>query len=344
MIQQNCSYILTMPSEQQRLVRFDSGNTTFVGKFGEFSDDEILGKPFGSFQLINNKIVKVNNIEESWFASTDPLDYHQKLQTLIQNNEGFEDKSEFAKDKYVQKHNKKTKNILRIGPLTSQALCEYYFKRGPMAILQLNWDLLSIMLFYGNITYNGKYLCFDSVRGILVHSVYNKLTQGKVYQVMQTDGEANELSTFENYDPHRYAKSTWSKLHQDSEIWIDNHAPSSNLELKKQKMETRIKIRNEILQGEFDCIFMATKYDELPILKKISSLIAGSGQIVIYSPYLEKLSKILQFLRSSEEFCNVDLFTTHFREYQILPHRTRPQMKHSSSGGGIVVATKLLIK
>eukprot|EP00835_Amoeboradix_gromovi_P007023 NODE_1000_length_2351_cov_0.501332.p1 type:complete len:344 gc:universal NODE_1000_length_2351_cov_0.501332:1518-487(-) len=342
MIHPATSYILTMPSEQQRLVIFTKGGLTFVGKFGEFQDNQIIGKPFGTYQLENDKIVKINNIEESWFSSTEVDDYHDKLQVLISKNDGFEAKTDYAKDKYVQKHNKKTKNILKVMPITPQALCEYYFKRGPMAILQMNWDVLAIMINMADITHSGKYLCFDSVRGLVVESVYSRIHSGKVYQIMQTDGECNELAAFQKYEDSKYAKSTWSKTFVQPELWVDRFEMNPDLERKKLRMQQRIAIREEIIKGQFNSVILATKFDEIAILKYLLPFMAGCCKVVVYSPYLSKLSKVYEHCRNHPDYCNVDMITTHFRDFQVLPHRTRPIMKSNSSGGGIVTAMRIL--
>ena len=341
MIHPSTSYILTLPSEQQRLLQFYIGNITYTGKYGQFLDDQIIGKPFGTFQLFEGTMTKISNVEESWFDKMEVDDYTDKMQLLINNNQGFNGKTEHAKDKYIQKHNKKVKNVLRIMPITSQALCEYHFKRGPMAILQLNWDILAIMMTMGNVEHNGKYLCMDNARGLVVDSIYTRLDTGKVYQIMQTDGEVNDLAVFQKYSSTNYAKATWEKTFTKPEVWQDRYEMNDDLEKKKLRMGQRIEIRKEILKGEFSGIFLATRFDENPIIEKLLPLMGGCCQIVVYSPYLAKCSKTYELLRNHPEFCNVDMYTTHFREYQVLPHRTRPQMKSTSSGGGFVVATRI---
>jgi tRNA (adenine-N(1)-)-methyltransferase non-catalytic subunit len=143
---------------------------------------------------------------------------------------------------------------------------------------------------------------------------------------------------------------------------------------KKRKRWERVKtIVDETRAGGFDSLIVATTMDPVGVLKHCVPLVGGGGNVVIYSPSVEPLTRVMdlysrdrragyvKLLQSAEEeghepvvdeedfpvdptlLLNPMLQTARAREWQVLPMRTHPMMTgRGGSEGYLFTATRVL--
>lgn len=81
--------------------------------------------------------------------------------------------------------------------------------------------------------------------------------------------------------------------------------------------------------------------DPLEMLRLTYPFLAGSGSVVIYSPYLQPLAECYQDLMESHAVVHIRLFETWHRVHQVLPMRTHPLMQMHGASGFILSGYKV---
>ena len=80
----------------------------------------------------------------------------------------------------------------------------------------------------------------------------------------------------------------------------------------------------------------------MSVLARLSPYLLGSAQVVVYSPYIQVLSEILQSAKKDNNYLNPQLTESCSRTYQVLPGRTHPLMTTSGTGGYLFHTTKVI--
>lgn len=84
------------------------------------------------------------------------------VNSLIENNASFGEKTEYSQEKYIRKKEKKYCEFLSIHKPTISALQEIHFKQDPAKINGLRMDTLAQLLSYSDVKADGTFILFDS--------------------------------------------------------------------------------------------------------------------------------------------------------------------------------------
>ncbi|XP_064622483.1 tRNA (adenine(58)-N(1))-methyltransferase non-catalytic subunit TRM6-like [Lineus longissimus] len=98
------------------------------------------------------------------------------------------------------------------------------------------------------------------------------------------------------------------------------------------------------VKGNFDGLIVASKFHPKPIVMNLMKFVAPSRPIVVYSQYQEPLIDLYKKLREQGNVVNLTISETWFREYQVLPMRSHPQINMSGSGGFLLTGIKVLVE
>jgi tRNA (adenine58-N1)-methyltransferase non-catalytic subunit len=90
-----------------------------------------------------------------------------------------------------------------------------------------------------------------------------------------------------------------------------------------------------------DCVIIATKCDPTETLLGMMPFLGTSCPFVVFCEFMEPLSECFMELQKQNLAINLRLSDTWFREYQVLPGRTHPNMTMSQNGGFILTGIKL---
>ncbi|RLN05825.1 hypothetical protein BBJ28_00020785 [Nothophytophthora sp. Chile5] len=91
-----------------------------------------------------------------------------------------------------------------------------------------------------------------------------------------------------------------------------------------------------------DSLVIAANYDPEQVLLALLPYLGRSKPFVIYSEFLEPLTRTFATLQKMEEVIDLQLNETWTRENQVLPGRTHPEMNMSACSGYLLSGIKIL--
>jgi tRNA (adenine58-N1)-methyltransferase non-catalytic subunit len=92
---------------------------------------------------------------------------------LVENNEQFSKRTEYSKQKYLRKKERKYLFRIHAQPVTLDALHHYYFAQEHRAVGSIRWEMLALLLLYASPFQ--KVLLAEQTKGILLAAA---LTRG----------------------------------------------------------------------------------------------------------------------------------------------------------------------
>ncbi|KAJ2007232.1 tRNA (adenine(58)-N(1))-methyltransferase non-catalytic subunit trm6 [Coemansia thaxteri] len=375
--------IIRMPSTNAKIVCIKPDNMVSLGKFGSFKASELIGKAFGHTYEIekggsiathtlagfdNADITEANNqgivdnplsqkmtFEEIEHLKTMSLagDVSAKeiIQSLTENNEAFDKKTEFSKSKYILR--KQRKFMKSFVPLETSVfnVCGYFFEFNPGKIRGIRIDTLSQVLSLANVYSCARILAVDDGQGMVISALLSRMAEGgQVLGIHDGDVSNYDVIRYMNFSPatkSRLQSLSWSKLHHNVEPFTEHlpeNASADDMAGRERRMRGHAKLSetlDNLRRGEFDALVVSTNYNAKSVVEKLIPYLGGSRMLVIYDQSKEALLEAFDWLRKSQSFLNVQLTESWLREYQVLPGRTHPTMTTSGGGGFILSAIHL---
>lgn len=89
------------------------------------------------------------------------------------------------------------------------------------------------------------------------------------------------------------------------------------------------------------CIVAAPTISPAAAWHWLSPFLAPSASFAIFSPHMQPLAEFMQALQHSKEAVAVQLHDIWWREYQVLPFRTHPEMNAAEPGGCVLTGIKI---
>ncbi|PPQ69782.1 hypothetical protein CVT26_014170 [Gymnopilus dilepis] len=278
------------------------------------------------------------------------------IKKQIEQHANYSLKTEYSKEKYKKRKEAKYHKIFTTIEPTLFNVAEYWWAKDQNRLRDLRIDSLSQILNMANIRPGGKYLAVDDASGLLVAGILERMGgQGKLITICHTDSPpAYPVLDQMNFDPSvkDVLKSlNWATAEEDYvPILPPSEAPEGQVKSERQKhrLNKRKAIsdllsntREELFSGEFDSLLVASEYDPLSILERLSPYVAGSAPIVVHSPFSSVIVELQAKLRNIPQYLSPTVTETWLRQYQVLPGRTHPMMAMSGSGGFILQTIKM---
>ncbi|KAI9249440.1 Gcd10p family-domain-containing protein [Phascolomyces articulosus] len=229
-IRENQYVLIHMPSGNVKMINLKPKSQVSLGKFGTFSSDNLIDKPFGlSYEIYDQKgnIRPVRNwalatVEETNANNQNILDNadvqkltHEEVEKLkqeglkgnmkhdeiinkiIESHSEFDKKTEFSKAKYIQRKRKKFMKVFTPVRPTLYSLAQFFFTKNPDKIKSMRVDTLSQIISLANVHANSKMLVVDDTQGLVVSAVAERMGgYGKIVGIHDGDHQ--------NYDVMRY--------------------------------------------------------------------------------------------------------------------------------------------
>ncbi|KAI0274789.1 Gcd10p-domain-containing protein [Gloeopeniophorella convolvens] len=318
----------------------------------ELSDTEATNELINDGQFVQPLTsVEIEALKESGVHAS------EIIKRQIEMHANYSLKTEYSKDKYKKrKQAKYSKSFTTIEP-TLFNVCEYWFNKDQTRILGMRIDTLSQMLNLGNVRPGGRYIAVDDASGMVVSAVLERLGgSGRLITVCDVDSPpAYPVMTQMNF-PKEFTNPVLSSLNwatADEEytpivlsaepasgaFGSDKH--KSRLTKRKTASDVLFGVREELFAGEFDGLFIASEYDPVSILEKLSPYLGGSASVVVHSAHLQVVSDLQASLRNDPLYLAPSVSESWLRRYQVLPGRTHPTMTTSGSGGYLLHAIKV---
>uniref|UniRef100_H3GKY1 tRNA (adenine(58)-N(1))-methyltransferase non-catalytic subunit TRM6 n=1 Tax=Phytophthora ramorum TaxID=164328 RepID=H3GKY1_PHYRM len=96
------------------------------------------------------------------------------------------------------------------------------------------------------------------------------------------------------------------------------------------------------MREKSDSLVIAANYDPEEVLLAMLPYLARSKPFVVYSEFLEPLTRTFATLQKMEAVIDLQLNETWTRENQVLPGRTHPEMNMSACSGYLLSGIKIL--
>ncbi|RXK41998.1 hypothetical protein M231_00719 [Tremella mesenterica] len=279
----------------------------------------------------------------------------EMIQRQISRHERFELKTDFSKEKWRRRKEKKyLQTVIPIAP-TIQNMLQHYATRAPQSILYLRDDTMSQMLVLANIRPGGKYLVVDDTGGLVTAAVIDRMGgEGRIMLFNENDSPpAWGILGIMNFGQRELECVKWLNWMEMDEEYERPPPPEENgAPVSLQKSQTKMRrhlnqvaelnaTRDELYMGNWDGLILATELSPISIISRLIPYLGGSAPIVVYSPYLQILAEVLHWSKKDPRFLNATLTESWSRTYQVLPGRTHPLMTTSATGGYIYHALRI---
>ncbi|KAG1795702.1 Gcd10p-domain-containing protein [Suillus plorans] len=278
------------------------------------------------------------------------------IKAQIEQHANYSLKTEYSKEKYKQrKEAKYSKTFSTVEP-TIYNVCDHWFKKDQNRIRDIRPDTLSQILNLANVRPGGRYIVVDEASGLLVSAILERLGgEGRLISICDVDSPpAYPVMTLMNFRKdvvtNIHSSLNWATAQEDYTPAVAQESSSEvgkserhriRLDKRKNAADTLLNAREELFAGEFDALLIASDYDSLEILQNLILYVAGSGSIVVQSPFSQPLTELQSKLRLDPGYLAPSITESWLRRYQVLPGRTHPTMSTSGSGGFLLHAIKV---
>lgn len=278
------------------------------------------------------------------------------IKAQIEQHANYSMKTEYSKEKYKQrKEAKYSKTFSTVEP-TIYNVCDHWFKKDQNRIRDIRPDTLSQILNLANVRPGGRYIAVDEASGLLVSAILERLGgEGRLISICDVDSPpAYPVMTLMNFRKdivtNVHSSLNWATAQEDYTPAVAQESSSEvgkserhriRLDKRKNAADTLLNAREELFAGEYDALLIASDYDPMEILQNLIVYVAGSGSIVIQSPFSQPLTELQSKLRLDPSYLAPSITESWLRRYQVLPGRTHPTMNTSGSGGFLLHAIKV---
>lgn len=242
------------------------------------------------------------------------------IEALLKNNANFEKRSEFSKQKYMEKKNKKYNLILKIEKCDLQNLNRLFVTDRKDYIFARE-DYLAFLLNHVHPKNGDNVFIVEKTRGVVLSAFLEKISQFDESRIYFTHPKMNfgDITKFEAV-----------KLLNQS----DNF-----------KQKTVFVKNDELIQINVSLNFLVIAYDEMEtnFLEKLEGFMDFNAKIVVFTNFYESATKVYEYLVAKKHFVNVLFNDYMFREMQAWPMRSHATMMGNTSAGYFVSAINVNI-
>ncbi|ODN83027.1 hypothetical protein L202_01253 [Cryptococcus amylolentus CBS 6039] len=280
----------------------------------------------------------------------------QIIEAQQARHESFKLKTDFSKEKWRRRKEKKFyQTICPLAP-TIPNLLYHYTSRSANTILYLRDDTLAQMLTMANIRPGGRYIVVDDTGGLVTAAILERMgCEGRILLMTDNDSPPSwgVLQTM-NFSRRELEAVKWLNWLQAEESYERSAAPSAdepeptNVQkagVKQRRRAAQIaelnNTRNELHLGGWDGLIVASNLSPLSVVPRLTPYLLGSSPLVVYSPYQQVLADLLSWSKKDPSYLNDTLSESWERTYQVLPGRTHPMMVTSATGGYIWSAIRV---
>jgi len=287
------------------------------------------------------------------------------IESLIANSDTWNNKTEFAQEKWLKRKQKKYIKRVRLVETTPTTLCEVYHTKSRDKICGLRNDSLAHIISHSGASAGSRVLLVETCVGLVVGTFASRMQgAGKIMALYTGQQPHFELVDALNLsdDATSIVQPFNSKELGAAARDVNKHGFSSTaaepvavipayLEANPDKESTYVRgkaqngtgrkpedvarVRWELRLG-MNSLVMACRYDILPILKKALHLVVPSSPFVLYCEFVEPLTEAYLFLVQNSLALRMIISDTWMRDFQTLPGRVHPAMYMSTSSGYIL--------
>lgn len=243
-----------------------------------------------------------NLIKQESSSSTDIVN------KIISKSQSFSDKTRYSQYKYIIKKLKKHHPIFVILPCDSNHLSRFYFQKMPEKTCFLRSDRLAQILYFASIAHDSNVILVEDTQGLLVGSVLERIESGNLLQVY-----------FGQAQPEKKALTYMSLENEKYDL------------VKFKDIENGSKI----IENNFHCLIIVSKWNPLDIVKRLSPYLMSSTPVVVFSQVLEPLVEVYTYFKQSGKGFDTYITETWLRSMKVQENSTHPNVLMDDRSGYI---------
>lgn len=302
------------------------------------------------------------------------------IQRLVENSETWGAKTEFSKQKYLKKKQQKYMPRVQFLQCTATSLCRTYRLKNPLKTCNLREDSLGQMLVYANVFAGAQVLVVDTCMGLVIGAIAERQNgYGRILAAYDGQQPSVDILRRFNFDKRTLESIEYfsfkdvanlSRREEDvvepplepprdgltpAEREVAMAARLAAFTADQRKRYEAKKARNlankvtrapaavvrEHVRATSDALVIASSYDPERVLLALLPYLACSKPFVVYSEYLEPLTRVFSTLHALAAVIDLQLSETWTREQQVLPGRTHPEMTMSACSGYLLTGIKI---
>lgn len=276
---------------------------------------------------------------------------------LVTSSATFEDKTAFAQEKYVRRKKNKYVVTFLVERMTPDNMTEVWcptkradrYPDAEYRWLRLRIDALAQLMSLANIHPESTVLISERTNGFVPSTILNRMgPHGLIYNVLPL----NQHPIMQNARNMGIedVKGRWkcirvADMEPDAPLAppVEERPPRADGGPAYEPNQSQWLHRGDMLE-RFDArppdsLIVADDEDVAAKVLKLLPYLALSGQITVFSPYLEDLCEVYRALRGSVVCMSIR--ETWYRAYQVLPGRTHPLVNMTHNGGYLLSAIKV---
>lgn len=205
------------------------------------------------------------------------------VKSLLENSKTFDQKTDFAKAKYIKRKEKKYgKTFLPLRP-DAVNMTEYYTSTSHHRIMFLRIDTLSQMMTFANIHSESRVMVLDDACGLVLAAVMERMHGlGDLLAIHNGDNHRHSAFQYMNFP-----KSAFEHVHRVSWQALETDDIPEKTEEVNTRLEHLIQAKTMWKEGGFDGLIAAVEENPMTILTRCASRLAPGRPVVFYSPYKE---------------------------------------------------------
>lgn len=282
------------------------------------------------------------------------------LQEIINNSKSFNQKTEFAQQKYLKKKSKKYSDFVQVLKPNIRLLATVLL-RGSAASPYMGLRMETLSQFTTSLTFqpDGKYIIYENnCFGLIIASLLNLLSdRGKLINVVTSNFSFQKLKALKamQFPEEKLARLVhirsyiflkYSKFHEcnidsdDLNPDNDNGNPKRKnqadpvaLEKKTKELEKQVEEVRNLTNEKADGLIFVCKESVTRELCTMLQFLAPSRPFVVYSQLREPLVNLFVELKQRKDVTFLRIFENSSRIYQVLTERTHPHNMMNSSCG-----------
>lgn len=283
----------------------------------------------------------------------------QIIDQLVKSHANFAQKTKHSQEKYLRRKQQKFLRRFTVDRLGPSELLQYYLERDPSKVLDMSEESLGLMLSLANIQPGGRYLVIDETGGVVVNALLDRMRgTGELLVLHENEHPNHSALRYSNYETKVLSKMVktinmlqffepeeervpWTDLPEEEIAELKSGKRQHYFRRKDNAKEINEAINNAV-RGQFDGLVIASTLYTPTLVRKVTSSLAGSRPIVVYSQFKEPLVETQVESMLNLNFLAPTLHETRCRPYQTIQGRLHPMMTMKGGGGYLFSALRVL--
>lgn len=231
------------------------------------------------------------------------------IETLIEGSGTWDKKTEFSKEKWLRRKEKKYLPWLRVLKPTSATIAAAHFARKGGTRVRMRPDSVARIVASADARDGSNILALDATGGVVIGALLERVRPtGRVFLPSQQQHCEEILRRFD-------------------------------FDQKTRDLVARVE-KCDQLPAMHGLVLVSQRFDPTSLLASLLPLLQPSSPFVVFSETMQPLVDAYQSIQTTQSGVNLRISETWLREFQVLENRTHPAMTMSAAGGFLLSGIK----